>query len=430
MISGERSFFRGWTIVAVSTLAMMISNGLSIGGIPVFYRPLLDDLISKGAVTAQLAPRVIGLAASLTFLAAGLFSPVAGILVARFKLRPLMCVGCFVLGTALLLYSQATVPAQVYAAHVMFGLSLGFVGLLINTVLISNWFRRRRGTAMGIVITGTSFGGVLIPAIATPLIALYGWRTAVLIVSLLVWMVLLPAILLFVRDHPQELGLLPDGDAHASEEAMRTEQLAGMTLNQALRTPIFWVFGACAALLFYPIFTTSQQFILYLQTPRIGLSREMASVAQATLFITSVGGKFFFGWLSDRMTPTRVMLVCCSLMFGATLLLLRPTPQTAFLFLIPFGLGYGGTFVLIQLLAVETFGLRDIGRILGTIIVIETIGGATGTYLTGRLASAAGGDYTPAFYGVIIAAGGALLMAYALYRLRAAMIKAPLAVAR
>lgn len=430
MISGERKFLHGWIIVAISTLAMMISNGLSIGGIPVFYRPLLDDLVRTGAATPQLAPSVIGTAASLTFLTAGLFSPVAGILVARFRLQLLMCVGCVVLGVALLLYSRATAPAHVYAAHVMFGLSLGFVGLLINTVLISNWFRRRRGTAMGIVITGTSFGGVLVPTIATPLIGLYGWRTAVLIVSLLVWVVLLPAVLLFVRDHPQEVGLSPDGDQLAPKDATRAEQLAGMTLGQALRTPIFWVFGACAALLFYPIFTTSQQFILYLQTPRIGLSREMASVAQATLFITSVGGKFLFGWLSDRLPPARVMLVCCSLMFAATLLLLRPTPQTAFLFLIPFGLGYGGTFVLIQLLAVETFGLRDIGRILGTVIVIETIGGATGTYLTGRLASAAGGDYALAFYGVIIAAGGALLMAYALYRLRAAMIKTPLALAR
>lgn len=130
--------------------------------------------------------------------------------------------------------------------------------------------------------------------------------------------------------------------------------------------------------------------------------------------MVSVGGKFGFGFLSDKFSPTRVMLVCCGLMFAATFVLFGLTAQTAFLFLIPFGLGYGGTFVLLQRLAADYFGVREYGKILGVITVIETIGAAMGGIITGRLADAAGGDYSRAFYGVAVATGLAFLMVVAL----------------
>lgn len=404
-----KRFFYGWWIVCVSTLALLVSNGLTINGIPVFYKPMLNDLIASGATTAQNAPNIVGTAAPLTFIISGLFSPVGGALLQRFSTRKIMLLGCVILGSALIIYSRAVAPAHIFAAHALFGISLGLVGVLPNTVLISNWFRRKRGVALGIVITGTSLGGVLIPLIATPLIARYGWRTSVLIVSLLVWLVLLPTILIIVRDKPSERALLPDGDVFLNETNVNTALLTGMTLTEALRTPIFWIFGLAAAAIFYPIFTTSQQFILYLQSPRIGMSAQAASIAQAALFISSVGGKFFFGWLSDKLPTARVMTFCCSLMLVGTLFLFGLTAQTAFLFLVPFGMGYGGTFVLIQLLAAERFGLREIGKILGSIFVIETIGGALGTFVTGRLASAANGDYSVAFYYVVAVTALALI---------------------
>lgn len=415
----DSGFFYGWIIVVISTVALMISNGLSIGGIPVFYKPLREDLTSTGAVAPGGAESMIALAGSLTFLFAGVFSPVAGYLVDKYSIKKLMIAGCAILGTALILHSQATTPAVVYVSRSMMGISLGLVGVLANTVLVSNWFRRRRGTAIGIILTGTSFGGVLIPLLATPLILSYGWRTAMLALSVIIWVVLLPSIICLVKDHPGSIGLMPDGDspgvaAISSESVIQGPPKTGMTLPEALKTPRFWVFGICAALIFYPIFVTTQQFILYLQTPRIGMSAQAASFAQAALFAVSVAGKFFFGFLSDKISPTRVMLLCCSVMFAATFVLFGLTAQTAFLFMIPFGLGYGGTFVLLQRLAADYFGLREYGKILGAITVIETMGAAVGGIVTGRLADAAGGDYSRAFYGVAVATGLAFVMVVAL----------------
>jgi MFS family permease len=396
----DKSDNRAWIIVAVSTFALIVSNGLSIGGIPVFYKPIQEDLLRLGAVTSATADRVTGDAASLTFLLAGIFSLFAGQLLRWFSIRVLMTAGCVFLGCGLVLYSSATQAWHVYLCHSLLGLSLGLVGVMMQTVLIADWFRERRGTAMGIVLTGTSFGGVLVPIVARPLIASYGWRTAMLTVSIIVWVALLPAVLLFVR-------------SRRTERADETEkkQASGLTLFEALATKRFWVFALCAAAIFYPIFTTSQQFILHIQkSPSIAVDAATASIAQSFLFATSVGGKFIFGWLSDRLATTRVMLICCAVMFLATLLLLGfMSASTVFLFLVPFGLGYGGTFVILQLLAVEFFGLKDIGRIIGALTVVETLGAAIGGAVTGRIAAAHGGDYTVAFYGVTIAAGVALV---------------------
>ena len=405
-------FFYGWVIVAICVLALIVSNGLSIGGIPVYYKFVQNDLVASGAVPQDKIQSVYGLAPALTFLLAGFFAPIAGYLLQKFNARTMMLIGCVILGSGLIIYSQATSAMFVYAAHILLGTSLGFVGVLVSTVLVSTWFIKKRGTALGIVLTGTSFGGVLIPMISTPLIANYGWRTAMILVSLIIWIILLPAVIFLVRNRPSDLGLLPDGEPQSLEQAEKTAtaQASGFTLGQALKTPLFWIFSLCAALIFYAIFVVSQQLNLYLQSPKIGFSPAQASSVQSLLFGLSVCGKFIFGYLSDKFPATRVMLISATTMFLSTLVFLYFTDKTVYAFAILFGLNYGGTFVLLQLLVADYFGLKEYGKILGAVTVIETIGGALGTIITGRIADANGGDFTVAFYGLIIVTGLALLL--------------------
>lgn len=428
--TGENKIFYGWVIVAIATLALLVSNGLSIGGIPIFYKFVQNELIRTGAVARENIETVYGLAPAMTLLFAGFASPVGGFLINRLRARTMMIIGCVILGAGLLVYARATSAAMVYLAHTLMGVSLGFVGVLVNTVLVSNWFLKKRGAALGIVLTGTSFGGVAIPLISTPLIQVYGWRTALTLVSLIVWIVLLPAVIFFVKNRPAEIGARPDGAKAAAKKSDGAEEVtakepvdaaaagtpdesiyeAGLTLGEALRTPIFWVFSLCAALVFYAIFVVSQQLNLYLQGERIGFSPEQAGFVQSLLFGFSIGGKFLFGWLADRFPPNRVMLFSAATMFLATLAFLSFNQTTVYPFAILFGLNYGGTFVLLQLLVAEYFGLREYGKILGVITVIETIGGAAGTIITGRIADAAGGDFTSGFYVVILVAALALIL--------------------
>ncbi|CAN5582244.1 MFS transporter [soil metagenome] len=394
----------GWVIVMVATLSLVVSNGLAIGGLPPFYKPIREEFVAIGAIDSARAESFIANCANITFLMSGVFSLLGGWLITRFSLKPLMLVGCALLGSGLLLHSQSVTAETVYAARFLMGASLGFIGVAPCVVLVSNWFDTGRGTALGIVLTGTSLGGFLIPLAAAPMIANYGWRTAMMSVSLLVWLVLLPAIIFLVKEKPFDLSVVA---APSADD--------GLKLVQAIKTPLFWVFAAAAALVFYPIFVTSQQFILYLQSPKIGVSAQTAAFAQSALFAVSIGGKFLAGALSDKFRAVRVIVACCFLMFAASCVLLGLNAQTSLFFLLPFALGYGGTFVLLQRLAADFFGRREIGKILGLITLIEVTGAAIGGRITGYLADQHQGDYTYAFYGVTIAAGLAFLATIAIY---------------
>ncbi|MFL6373856.1 MAG: nitrate/nitrite transporter [Pyrinomonadaceae bacterium] len=394
-----------WVIVGVAMLALIVSNGLSIGGLPPFYKPMREELVGLGAVDASRAESFIAIAANITFIMSGVSSLFGGWLLTKFRIMPVMLVGCALLGMGVILQSQASGVTAVYASRFMMGSSLGFVGVAPCVVLVSSWFEKGRGIALGIALTGTSLGGSIVSLIAAPLIANYGWRTAMLVLSGLVWVVLVPVVAFLARQ--------PDHRAHGSDTSLASDQdRQGLTLRQALRTPLFWAFGAAAMMVFYPIFVILQQFILYVQTPRIGLSAESAAFGQSALFAIGVGGKYLAGWMSDKLKAVNVMVIFAALMFAASLILLDLTPSNALWFLLPFAIGYGGTWVMLQRLASELFGRREIGKILGAMTLIEVTGASVGGLITGRLADQHGGDYTVAFYGVTIAAALALLSSF------------------
>ena len=381
-----------WLILAVAVLSLMISNGLAIGGLPPFYKPIREEFVAMGAVDGSAAESFIGNAANITFLMSGIFSLIGGWLTRRFPVKALMIVGCILLGSGLILHAFAESVAGVYVARFLMGASLGFIGVAPCVALVSSWFETNRGLAIGIAVTGTSLGGAIIPLVAAPLIAHLGWRNAMLGISLLVWLILLPMILIFVR---------PRKETSVGEASTAVD---GVPWSEALRTRVFWMLAILSASIFYPIFATSQQFVLYLQSPRTGVSAETAAFAQSALFAISLCGKFIAGYLSDRFSPVRTMAAFSLLMFAASLVLLGLTASNALLFLLPFAIGYGGTFMLIQRTTADLFGRRDNARILGTITLIEVIGAAIGGRITGYLADQNGGDYTHAFYGVTVAA--------------------------
>ena len=219
-------------------------------------------------------------------------------------------------------------------------------------------------------------------------------------VSLAVWAVLLPAVLLIVRTPSRPARAVPD----------RIEPANGLDFAGALRAPAFWILSLIAALIFYAIFVVSQQLNLYLQSPRIGFTAEAAANAQSLIFALSIAGKFLYGFLADYLPTRRVMLISGVTLLLSTLVFLHFDGTTVYLFVFLFGLNYGGTFVLLQLLVADLFGLRDYAKILGALTVIETIGGASGTYVTGRIADAYGGDYYLAFLCLIAVAAASLAL--------------------
>src|SRR6478672_12535662 len=118
-----------WIIVAVAMLALIVSNGLSIGGLPPFYKPMREELVALGAVDPSRAESFIAAAANITFIMSGVSSLIGGWLLTRFRIRPVMLAGAVLLGAGLLVQSQATTAQLVYLSRFLMGSSLGFVGV-------------------------------------------------------------------------------------------------------------------------------------------------------------------------------------------------------------------------------------------------------------------------------------------------------------
>ena len=402
-------------VIATATVALIVSNGLAIGGLSVFFKSVQTDLVASGSVPADSIQSSFSVGPALTIMLAGLLAPLGGFLIGAIGLKRVMLIGCALLGGGLFLYSRSGGIYEVYAAHALLGISLCFIGVVPCSSFVSKWFDKNRGLALGIALTGTNLGAMLVPMIAVPLIAQYQWRDGMLYSSGLVWLVLLPLVLLFVRE------------PSVGTEAKHSEgsEVTGATFFEAIKTVRFWLLALCAALLFYSIFAVLQQFGLFMQSER--LSYDLVGVRNFlfTLSLWTIIGKFAFGFVSDRISALVVFVVSVALMFASTLMLWDVTQETTWRFGALFGMSYGAAFVMLQMIVADLFGKREYPRILGALHFVQTIGGAVGLLVTGYVADLNQGDFAPAFRILILVMGLALLLAVSLKMAVSRIAKAP-----
>ena len=375
-------FFYGWVIVACAFVVLLISNGLTFSGITVFDEILLEEFgWSRGALKFR---------DLLTFVIAGLLGPFAGALVDRFGVRPLMAFGGALLSVALFVYSRIESANHMYVVHTLFAVVLATAGLMVAIVLTSRWFVKRRGTAIGLTLVGTSLGGIVFPPFNTMLIQQYGWRTAFVILAAIPIVICVVAVL-FIRDKPEDKGLKPLGDEGTS--AASGANVTGLDYADALKTGTFWALAVGAMMTFYAILGISSNLFLHLR----GLDFPVAKAAQgiSLLFLFGLIGKFVFGFLADVFDSKRVLLFNLATMFVGSLCLSSMSVTLFWPFLILFGFGWGGIYTLLQVLTMECFGLKSAGKILGTLTVLDALGGGLGPWITGLLYDQTGSYQVP-----------------------------------
>jgi MFS family permease len=387
--SATRGIHYGWVIVGCTLVALLVSNGMTISGLTVFDNALLGEFKwSRGAFK---------LGGTITFVLAGLLGPLAGGIADKSGVRPLMTVGALMLSAGFYQYSRIASLTDVYVAHLLFGVALACVGLVINVLLVSRWFTTRRGTAIGLALVGTSLGGSVFPPINTALLANAPWRDVFQQLAF-VPLGLIPIVWLFVRDWPKDKGLEPYGGMPSGSTA--SSALPGMEYGAALRTVNFWALAFAATATFYAILAMTAHLFLHL-TKGLGFPPPTAAAAVGTLFLLGLAGKFLFGAAADFFNRKVVFIGNLVVMFTGTLFLLMDSTATLWPAVVLTGLGWGGLYTMLQLLVVESFGIRAAGRILGTITVMDAIGGGLGVVLTGVLFDRTG-SYRIAF-GVISA---------------------------
>jgi MFS family permease len=370
-----KRIFYGWVITGCAFFALLVTNGLTFSGITVFDKSMLAEFgWSRGTLKFR---------DLLTMGLAGVLSPLAGAIADKYGVKWLMVAGAALLAVALLLYGFIGSALHMYAIHIAFAAVLASCGIVMAVILVSRWFVKRRGTATGIALVGTSLGGALYPAIGAWLIGQFGWRSSLMIYAAFP-VVLLIVLLAFVRERPADMGLQPLG-AEPGAGAGGQASAGGVDYGAAIRTPAFWILAGSGAATFYAILGISAHLILHFSGPGFGWDLPAAARGLSWLFMMGLTGKFLFGYLADLFDHKRVLLANLGIMLAGSVALATLNPAFYWPFIVCFGLGWGGIYTLLQLLTMDAFGLKAAGRVLGTRTVVDAIGGGLGPWVTGLL---------------------------------------------
>jgi MFS family permease len=390
-------FFYGWVIVAIAFVTMALGVNARTA-FSLLFPPIVEEFGWQRGATAG--------AFSFGFVVSALLSPLVGRLMDRFGPRVVMELGVAVTGAGLLLAPLVSQPWHLYLTlGMLVGAGSTFLGYTGQALFLPNWFVRRRGLAMSIAYSGAG-ASILVMPVVQGVIDQYGWRSACIVLGVVILVVLVP-LNLALRKRPEELGLAPDGDAAqgGAAAAARVDNVVDpawaavdWTLARAIRTARFWWIGsgyAAALFAWYAVQVHQTKYLI-----ETGFSGTYAAWALGFVSLIAIPGQIALGHISDRVGREWVWTVGClgfALCYAA-LLLLGSVPSSALLWTMVIAqgfLGYGLTSV-VGAIPAEIFQGRHYGGVFGTLMGIGIAGGALGPWVTG-LAYDLTGSYAAAF---------------------------------
>ncbi len=370
-----------WIILAVCFFTITFTNGLTLGGLVVFDRELLDYL--SEVTGEEVLRQELKLKDAITLWSTAVFAFIAGIIIDRVGVRALMISGMFLLSATFYYYAQSDSLTDMYIIHIFQGMVLSMSGMVINVVLISKWFNDNRGLAIGVLLAGTSVGNGIFPQINTYLLTISDgdWRQ-VMIWLALIPLAYIPILFAFIKEKPEDVAVREDNQANNDFKASSIE--GGFTLQQTLRSANFWFLSVMAFCTFYSILAMIGHVFLMLDGE--GYSPQISATGVSIIFIGGFIGKVISGKLAEMIGRKIVLVGGVAMMLLGSLLIVSSifykNPLLIWIGLTLYGTGWGGLYTLIQLLVADLFGLIAIGKIMGVINIIDTIGGGLGPIIT------------------------------------------------
>jgi sugar phosphate permease len=302
-----------------------------------------------------------------------IFGFAVGWIVDKYGPRRMMLAGILMAGTALVGLSYASTLWMFYLFYLFNALGYVCGGPLPNQVLISRWFKGARGKAMGFAYVGIGLGGALVPLLAHGLIDAYGWHAALRIIGVLIVVISLP-FAFFVKE-------VPPGETVQKAAS----SAASVSIRSVLRNPLFYLLAIGSMCSIAAVGGTSQHLKLFLSLDRHVDQGKIASVL-SLLLGASIVGRLVMGWLADRYPRKYVMLlIYCLVAAAIPILFVAHWPGAIYVFAIIFGIGIGGDYMIIPLMAADIFGVRVLGRVLGVILTADGVAEATAPMLVGYM---------------------------------------------
>ena len=414
-------------VAITSFVALLTIVGLALYGLPLYYDFMVRDFgWSRTQVTSGNA---------LSKLLVGpLFGFVAGWFVDRFGPRRLMLAGILMAGVALIGLGRMTALWMFYFFYLLNALGYVCGGPLPNQVLLSRWFDAGRGKAMGFAYLGIGVGGAIVPLLSAALVNAFGWRVALQVLGVLIIVLALP-FAYAVRESPDDARLKDSRrtgmKARAPTRALTMEREAFIpqidrdagfqpsgSFGAILRTPAFYLLALGSMCSIAAVGGANQHLKLYLSLDRGYPQGEAARIISLVLAL-SIAGRLLMGWLADRMPKKQVMLIIYLLVAASIpLLFLASFPGAMYAFAVVFGLGLGGEYLIIPLIAAELFGVKVLGRLLGVVLTADGVAEAVSPMLVGYLRDVTG-SYRIGFFGLILVALAGAAAVAALPRPRA-----------
>ncbi|MGC9969194.1 MAG: MFS transporter [Bryobacteraceae bacterium] len=358
--------FYGWWVVAAAFVTFGLSVGLPYYNVPFFYDYFEAAYhwrrvdITRGFFYATLLTLWVG-----------------PVLIPRFSPRKLILAGTALTCTAFLWWGIMGPSIWVYwGIWVIYATGYFLSGPIPHQIIISNWFRKNRGKAMGVLYVGIGVVGSLGARLVRPLTESLDFHKALMVLGglvLLAW----PLALLVLRDRPAEKGLYPDGaatpPAEISAQPCSYRYLTSRYSFWLLVVGSMCSIGSIGAVNFLMKFVFKGNMDPHLGNAQ-GVLDSTWEFAQAAILLSSIGGRLLIGGLSDQFAKKWVMTVSYFLSaITIPLLLAVHPPAHPWLFAILFGFAMGADYMLIPLMAAEQFGVNSLPRAMAIILPANTI---------------------------------------------------------
>jgi MFS family permease len=365
--------YRGWQII----LAAFVGVGVS-------FAPMVPFTFSLFVAPLQGAfgwkREAISNAFAIAALTVAAVSPALGSLLDRLPPRRIILPSILVFAAAMASLSLLNGHiAQYYALYLVLGLVGNGTAQLSYSRTVLTWFRKRRGLALAIVLSGSGTGSIILPIVAQHMISTHGWRSAYVTLGAIA-LIGLPLTALFMRNRP-------DG----GEQAVTAETTVG--LGSAFRTRVFWIIAIAVMLSAFSM----NAIIAHLAAMLVGrgVSGTSAALALSALGISAIAARLFTGHLLDRaaapLVSLSVLLIAAT---GAALLAYAASPWAGICGAILMGAGSGSEADVVPYMIAEYLGRKRFATLYGLSWTAYAIGGATGPMLMGHSFDAAG-SYVP-----------------------------------
>jgi sugar phosphate permease len=354
-------------------IILMIVNGLTTTTLTSFDKVIVQEIFDGDRGKLRWRESIANGTSALLISLVGVFIDKIGV-------KRLLIFGSVLLTILLIAYSQITSPIHTYIIHCLLGIALITGGSIPVIILVSSWFKQKKGLALGITLAGTSAGGTFFPHLIVDWINHYGWRNSFLILAIFPAVLLLYKII-FIKNSPADIGLHPFGQSLSETSSDLRKQ--GMEYKEALQTRTFWLICICGMCSFFSVVGLVTNTFLHAQD--LGFNEKNAANAISLYFSMAMIGKFGISALSDYINQLWVMRICFCIMTLGCVGYATMNPDLFFWSIGITALSWGGMYTLYNVIIVNTFGLKNAGKINGNISFFESLGSMLGPFLTGYL---------------------------------------------